>query len=289
MALIQIKQVIHFVVGQIDVRQAIAVEIGDDDAQSLALLEGVRSKNAGLLAYVRERAVAVVPVENVRQRFKSLGRTNVRRLVGFVGARRVFLERPVDVMADVQIREPVAVQVGESGARAPEVIIQAGFLGDVDKASPAFAVRFVMKERDAAPAGDQQVRPAVIVVIRHGAAMGIKPVDVQAHLGGHVFELPVAQVLIELAGMSLDLLFVRAVIVAAARHKNVQEAVLIVVDESDAPAQRFHNGQVAGFLTVVIAEVDAGIGGAVGENGLGRRRCFRRRRRRVAMTGTAHE
>src|SRR6266849_4344632 len=137
----------------------------------------MRLENAGLLAHVGEGAVAVVVIKDVRESVKGLGRTNVRRLVGLVVASRMLLERPVDVVADVEIGKAVTIEVRPGSARAPLGIAKASFLGDVDKAAAAFAFRLILKKRNPAPAGDQQIGPAVVVVIRHGAAVGVEPVD----------------------------------------------------------------------------------------------------------------
>ena len=53
----------------------------------------MRLENACLLTHVGERAVAVVVIEDVRQRIKSLGRTHVRRLVGLLNGECVLAVR----------------------------------------------------------------------------------------------------------------------------------------------------------------------------------------------------
>ena len=88
--------------------------------------------------------------------------------------------------------------------------------------------------------------------------------------------------------MAFDLLLVRAVIIAAAGDKNIQQTIAIVVNEAGAAAQGFHNGQVAGFLAVAKAEIDAGIGGAVGENRFAGRGWLRRWGRGIPMMRTTH-
>src|SRR5438132_11231556 len=70
-AALQVQEIVHRVVSHIDVRLAVAIEIGNDHAQSLAafaVLErvpGMRPQS-GFLADIGEGAVAVVPEELVR-------------------------------------------------------------------------------------------------------------------------------------------------------------------------------------------------------------------------------
>src|SRR5262249_11039917 len=90
-------------------------------------------------------------------------------------ARRMVGEGPIDVMAYVKIWETIAVEVSPSGARAPERIGKAGGPRDLLEAATPAAVRNVVKQREPAIAGDQQIGPAVVVVIGHGAAVVVEP------------------------------------------------------------------------------------------------------------------
>ena len=84
--------------------------------------------------------------------------------------------------------------------------MQARFLGHLDEVPAAAVRRLVVEQGDAAVAGDEQVGPAVAVVVGDGAAVGVEVDLVEADLRGHVAEFPVAEVLVQPAGMALDLL-----------------------------------------------------------------------------------
>src|SRR5262245_51672955 len=125
-AAIDVQEIVHRVVGDVDVGPAVAVEIGDDDAQPLARVFaslGAHLPQVGLLAHVGESAVAVIAVDDVRQAFELTRRTNVALDVGLVAAAlRVVVERPIDVMTYVEIGKAIAVEIGPGGARGPAVI-----------------------------------------------------------------------------------------------------------------------------------------------------------------------
>src|SRR5262249_12094334 len=139
--------------------------------------------------------------------------------------------------ADVEVGPAVPVQVGPGGAGGPgDALVQAGPGADVHEAAAAPAVGHIAEQGDAAPAGDEQVGPAVGAVGGDGGGVAVDPRPpagqaAQADLLGDVLELPVAQVLVELAGVPTNLLVVRPSEVAAADHEDVQEAVAVVVDQ----------------------------------------------------------
>ena len=71
---------------------------------------------------------------------------------------------------------------------------------------------------------------------------------------GDVFELPVAEVAVEASGKAQNGL---AVVAATAGKEDVDAAVVVEVEEGDAPAERFDDRKVPGFFSVAIREVDA--------------------------------
>src|SRR5262249_60515733 len=104
-----------------------------------------------------------------------LGRADVRGLAVVV-ALRVVVEVPVDVLADVEVREPVAVQVGERGAGGPgDALVEAGLRGNVLELPAALSVGDIVEQGDAAPAGDEEVRPAVAVVVADCGPVRVEP------------------------------------------------------------------------------------------------------------------
>src|SRR5262245_4699675 len=95
--------------------------------------------------------------------------------------------------------------------------------------------------------------------------MAVKGNAVQADVARHIPKFPVAQVLIQPAGVALDLLLVGTVEIAAACYEDVQQAVPVVIDERDAAAERFQDRIMIRLLTVAVGEVQAGFGGHVPE------------------------
>ena len=99
----------------------------------------------------------------------------VEALAGFgIPARIVVLDVYFNVVADVEIEEAVAVYVAPGTTRGPVGILDAGPGCDVDKTPAALAIRFIVVQDEAAPAGHEQVGPAVVVVVRNRAAVRIE-------------------------------------------------------------------------------------------------------------------
>src|SRR5262249_37480928 len=157
-------------------------------------------------------------------------------------------------MANVQVRVAVAIQVGTGRAGAPQVVGQARLPSNLDEAPSALAVRHVLEQGKPAPAGDEQIGPAVTVEVGDSGAVRVEPGEVfEAYLSGHVLKLEAAQVLEELAGVAPDLL---AVEVAAAGEENVEQTIAIVVEQSAAAAQGLQDGVMLGFLAVAVGETE---------------------------------
>ena len=191
-------------------------------------------------------------------------------------------ERPVHVIGDVKIDMAVAIEIGPAGTGTPQGGIQASLLGHVHEVPPALAVGFVVQQGQAAPAGQQNVRPAVVVVVGHGYPVIVEPDLVDSGLDADVLELEVAQVLVQLVGVTQDLLVVLATVMAAAGKDNTEQATAIEIDHAGAAPEGLQDGQVPGFLPVMVGVVDVGAEGDVFEvrrshrlfdTGCGGRRC----------------
>src|SRR5262249_18714690 len=139
------------------------------------------------------------------------------------------------------------------------VVRQARLFCGIDEAAAAFSVGLVVEEGDAAPTGDEQVRPTIAVVVADGRAVRVEEDAVEADVLGDVLELEASQVLVELAGVPLDFLLVWTVVETAAGEENVKQAIAIEVDDGGAAAQRFEDGQMAADLAVVVGVDDAGL------------------------------
>ena len=125
------QQVRHRVVGHVDVRPAIVIEIGEDHAEAVV----ARIDDAGRGGDVAERAVAVVAVEHVGVPGEPLrAAEDVGRHEPAVGRRAARGDRRVvelHVVGDVEVEIAVAVVVGERAARAPSPLVDAGVARDV--------------------------------------------------------------------------------------------------------------------------------------------------------------
>ncbi len=94
-----------------------------------------------------------------------------------------------------------------------------------------------MEQRHPAIASDQQIGPAIAIVVRDHAAVTIEGNAIEADLSRDIAKLPVAEVLVEPAGVSLDLLLLGAVEVTAAGDEQIQQAIAVVVKQAHAAAQ----------------------------------------------------
>src|SRR6266851_5470037 len=141
------------IVGDVNVRPAVVVEIGGEHAEA----EGaVGLQDAGFFADVGEGAVAVVVVENV---FSAVG--------------------------DEEIVETVVIVVADADTLSPAEMQQAGFGGDVGERAIAIVLEEMIcgflacGETFEAPAVDEKnIQPAVVVVIveRDAAAGGFEKI-----------------------------------------------------------------------------------------------------------------
>ena len=123
-AVVDVQKVIDRVIGDVNVRFAVAVHIHDHHAEALARFFlarfGRTRPQAGFLAHICKGTVAVVPVKPVRQTCERLRRADVAEDFGAVaGAAWIVGKRPVDVLADVKVGIAVAVEVGPGCAGAP--------------------------------------------------------------------------------------------------------------------------------------------------------------------------
>ena len=130
-------------------------------------------QHAGLFADVGEGAVAVVVVEDVLAAFEA-GRS-AGDLDALVGAARGFRQRggldvEVDVVGDEEIEVAVLVVVEKGAAGVPAqswFCGQAGLRGDVGEG----AVAVVAVEDVLAVVADEEIVPAIVVVVADAAAL----------------------------------------------------------------------------------------------------------------------
>src|SRR5262249_6319112 len=113
----------------------------------------------------------------------------------------------------------------------------AGRRGHVLEAPAAVAVADVSKQPIAAHAGDENVRPAVVVVIADGHALAVHG-DRQADPLGDVLEFAVALITVESKRRGRFCLVLVAGPVTGINEQKVLLTVLVEVDKGDAGAHR---------------------------------------------------
>ena len=241
LAAVREQEVLHRVVGDEQIHQSVAVDVGGDDAERFA--EGALDVGAG--ADLGERSVAVVVIEEARRRLED-ARDAVETLAELVvAAEHVVRQRELDEAAQHQVEPAVVVVVEPDGARRPAGRGDTGFVGDVGEG----AVAVVLVERAAPVGGDQDVWVAVVVVVGNGAAHPELAAAGDAGLVGDVGEGAVAVVLVErVLQRRLRLVEVAR---AAVDHEDVDPAVVVVVEERDAGPHRFRQVPVRGHRVFV--------------------------------------
>src|SRR5271157_1045947 len=172
------------IVGHVNVGPAVVVEIGGEHAQA----EGAfRAKNPGSLGNVGERAVAVVVVEDVLPTLETRRSTRDHRALVQAWARfrhgsRCQIE--VNIVGDEKIQAAVAVIVNKGAAGVPSRALarHAGLFADVGER----AVAVVVIEDVLAEVGNEQVIPAVVVVVADANALppaGVAQASFRRHVG----------------------------------------------------------------------------------------------------------
>ena len=131
--------------------------------------EFLRVGNACGFGNLRKSAVSVIVIERVGQSFQS-ARTalhvNSVILTGLAGTEywKVF-QADIDVVGDEKVSPTIRVIITKSRAGSPPLIAsQAGLLGHVSEC----AVAIISVQHNSVKAGDQQIGPAIIVVIADG-------------------------------------------------------------------------------------------------------------------------
>ena len=127
--IVAIQEALHGIVGDVDVRPPVAIEIGERHAERLALGVG----DPGFPGHVGERAVAVVVIQQVSDAREIVGMA-VGAAAGLVlAAEAVLVEAPLQITRHEQVEPAVIVEVEEPGAGAPSAGRDAGPRGDVAK------------------------------------------------------------------------------------------------------------------------------------------------------------
>ncbi len=227
MALVAIQVVRVRIVGDEHVHPAVAVHVGGTHGES----EGERLVLQPRLARRVDEASAVVPEVMIGSAFQA-ERTEGDLLDAFPRQRPLRLQHVVDGLVDVagdeHVEIAIAVRVEEGGTRVPARRLEADPRGDVLEC----AIALVPVQQVRAEYGDQDVGPAVVVIVRDEGAL--PPAALSADPGAirDVLERPVGAPVVQGVAALLD--DGGAIELPAVHQVHVQTAVPVIVEERDA-------------------------------------------------------
>ncbi len=232
------------VVGHEQIGPAIVVVVEQGDSQRL----GTAVEDSARRGDIFERAVAPIvkqPAGGSAIRFRRA----VRLVLSVEAAEDVAFRRPLHVVADKKIEQPIAIVVEpQCGSAESLSFSQPAAVGHIDKR--AFAG--IAEQAVLSHARDQDVREAVVVVVadRHAHAVHF---DIEPRARSHIGEGAIAVVVIEPKSGAL---FLVARPVGAVDQQNVLPAVAIVVEESAAGPESFGQ-ELAAEGSAVVLELDS--------------------------------
>jgi hypothetical protein len=155
------------IVGDEHIEAAILVEIQETHTHAFADV-GRDSRGS---RDVRESAVAIVPVEAVRQSLVILGMAMGSRFTD--GAGRLGIGRPLAVVHDEEIETAIVIVIEPAGRDGPRLTL-AGCRVAARARSDIFegSVAAIAIENVAIDAGDEEIFPSIVVVVRDSNAGG---------------------------------------------------------------------------------------------------------------------
>src|SRR5205823_6152663 len=222
------------IVGDVNVRPSVVVEIGGEHAKAIG---AIGFEDAGCFTDVGKCAVTVVVIQNIFSAVEPWRTASHHD--AFVQTRAGFgygggLQIEIDVIRDEKIDVAVAVVVDESAACVPALAASghAGFLANVSEG----AVPVVVVENIFSEVGDEEIVEPVVVVVADAHAL--PPAGMyQTGFGGDVGEGAVTIVLEKMRKGFLS--GGKAFETPAVHEKNIQPAVVVVIVESDSAASGF--------------------------------------------------
>ena len=240
-----VKQKIRaFIIGDENVRITVSIKVSDGHTHSFAEVLG----DSGFLGNIGERAVPVVAVERVRDRLVPLGIAVFALLARH--ANGIVIHIPFHVVGNEQIRQAVVVVIHPYCRDRPHLLAlphtaaNAGFGGNVGESSVAIIVI-----KDVLPvARNEEIGVAVIVVVadRDAHAVVARASAGKARGFRHVRETAVFVLAIEAIPVAwvgtIKFLWKphRAGHAPAIYQKNVEQAIVIVVEQGHAARHRFN-------------------------------------------------
>ena len=171
----------------------------------------------------------------MRQRLVLLWGADIETARGNVRwTRHMVLWRPIHILAHIQIGQAVAIEVSPCSTGGPNRILQARFGCNIFEFPTVVAV-----ESEAGISGNQKVGPAIRIVIGCCCPMAIKTTASYACRVRDVSKFPPAHVAVELVGKACNSKGFTRGESAAAHHKNVQQAIAIIIQKCNPTTQRF--------------------------------------------------
>src|SRR5579863_2172427 len=247
------------VVGNDNVRPAVAVKVGKDNTHAL----GLRNAYAGFIAEIGKRTVVIIAVK-----LRLLPAIVIRIAIGaitgsFVPAPEIVLGRPIEIVRHDKVEPAIVIKVEPAGASRPVALVgYAGLRSYIGKGS----IAVVVVENGSAIAGDIEVGVTVVVIVANGDALAVMVFAADAGFFRHIGKRPVAVVAIK-----RRVQWARWLVVIGGGGLNeveIHQAVLVVVEPRDAGTHGFEivllfaSGRVLNEgdsgLFVNVSEVDRG-------------------------------
>src|SRR5260370_20348278 len=187
-AIVVKKKLLDHVVGDKDIRVAIAIIVGEGYAQCFTFFGGDSGSNADVF----KRAISAIVIQDIGDRAKFAGRA-IRRLFG--AARFTLFDATVEIASNKQIQFAVVIVVQKSRGHGPTTRSDTCLRGDIGKS----AVTIVVIQDIFAVVGNVNVREAIVVIVADRNAHPVVAVASigQASLLGDVGETAVLVLAIE--------------------------------------------------------------------------------------------
>jgi hypothetical protein len=241
------------IVGDEDIRPAIAIEVGAHHPQSGSGSGGQAGRDCHVL---EAHALAGRPNAQVAEQPGDLSRKRGWSAVfafpagGGAGQRRVVLH----VIDHDEVEPAIAVVVEESSRGPPRRVVQAGLFGDLGEG----AVAVVQEQPHSPVAGDEHVAEAIVVHVTDGHPHAVVG-DVQSGILADVLERAIRHLLEELVLCSA--------LTAIVQQVDVQPPVVVEVEEGRSRTKRLRHEVTAIDGSCIVCEAQPDSIGHVGEPG----------------------
>ena len=249
------------IIGDGEVGPAVVVEVGENGRETVAKL---RVGDARVKADVGEGAVAIVAEEMIGFTEKAeWAAENIHAAIltragwnATLSGENGMVDIEVHVTGDEEIEEAVTVEISPGWSGGPAAESYAGFFGNVGEG----AVVIIVVEAILAEVSDVDVGPTVVVVIGDGDAEAPTLVG-DARFSGDIGEGAVV-IVVEESGARGGLGAFHGGNGRAVDEVDVEPAVVVVIEESDAGAGGVQDG---GFFWGAGAVMEAGETGLLGD------------------------